>query len=91
VRQEKISQSGANQIKGAVNRLFEVQEKLENKGIDKKRIEEKILEFIVSEEFHKISNADKLSDEEVEELVVFLNRMVQVLEELEKDSDIDSK
>lgn len=90
-RQGKISQSGANQIKQAINRLFEARKKLENKGVEEKRIEEEILEFIASEKFQRISSADKLSDEEVKKVVSFLNRMTQVLEELAKNSAVDSQ
>jgi tRNA C32,U32 (ribose-2'-O)-methylase TrmJ len=90
VRKGKMSQEGANKIKQAVNRIFIISEKLENLGVDEEIIDREIAVLATSQEFQQISEDDGLSDEEVEVLLKFLNKIAERLEELAQQAEPDS-
>lgn len=88
VRQGKMSQEGANKIKEAVNRIFITSEKLEKLGVEKKKIDKELAAVIKSEKFQQISDAGGLSDEEMEVLVDFLNKIAAKLEEIAQEAAV---
>jgi hypothetical protein len=90
VRKGKMSQEGANEIKEVVNRIFITSEKLEKLGVDKDKIDKEIEALATSQEFRQISDDNGLSDEEVEVLVDFLNKIAAKLEELAQEAESDS-
>jgi hypothetical protein len=90
VRKGKMSQEGANEIKEVVNRIFITSEKLEKLGVDKDKIDKEIEALATSQEFQQISDDNGLSDEEVEVLVDFLNKIAAKLEELAQEAESDS-
>ncbi len=90
VRQGKMSQEGATKIKKAVNRIFIISEKLENLGVDEEIIDREIAALVASQEFQQISDDDGLSDEEVEVLLNFLNKIAERLDELAEQTEPDS-
>jgi len=94
VRKGNISQASAILIKKAVNRLFEAQIKVDNSGIDRKKIEKEIEELAKSKKIQRgwtVFGEDILTDDEAKKLVNFLNEIAQIMEKAAENYSAKSK
>jgi len=91
VRQGKISQESAIQLKRAFNRIFEVTIKLENSNLDRGKIEEEIEAWAMSHQYSGPRFGMAKNDNEAKELIDLINGIAQIIEKILENSAGDTE
>jgi len=94
IRRGEMSEKSGIQLKKAFNRFFQAQIELEKSQLDRKKIEKEIEEMLESKNIRQhweIKRGEKLTDDEVKQLIIYLNEVSQKIEESLENSAANSQ
>lgn len=94
IRRGEMSEKSGIQLKKAFNRFFQAQIKLEKSQLDREKIEKEIEEMLKSKNIRggwEIRRGEKLTDDKVKEIIIYLNEVSQKIEQSLESSAANSQ